>query len=307
MTRADIEPVAATRFLQIAFEAEDWLAVLLKNHETGRVVQRVAPLPTVATPRFQDWLIRENRAGASVYVSVNPLRARTTIRQRHAIGLVRHVFLDADAYLSAVLAAIAERGDLPKPSYVVRTSEDRGHVFWRVRAFSTHEVEALEKHLARELHTDPAATACSQLTRVPGSLNHKHSPPYRVVVDYVATSAQYTPDDFPQPVTPYDVRGTGTYLEPHLNASAGVIDRARRYMAAVPPAVSGQHGDVHTFRICCRLVRGFALSDSDAMTVLADWNARCQPPWTEGELTDKLRRARRYGREPMGMLLGDRV
>ena len=78
-------------------------------------------------------------------------------------------------------------------------------------------------------------------------------------------------------------------------------------MAAVPPAVSGQHGDVHTFRICCRLVRGFALSDSDAMTVLADWNARCQPPWTEGELTDKLRRARRYGREPMGMLLGDRV
>jgi hypothetical protein len=37
--------------------------------------------------------------------------------------------------------------------------------------------------------------------------------------------------------------------------------------------------------------------------LLADWNARCEPPWSEHELMDKIRRARRYGREPIGGLL----
>jgi len=82
-----------------------------------------------------------------------------------------------------------------------------------------------------------------------------------------------------------------------------VIDRARRYLASVPPAISGQHGDVHTFRVCCRLTRGFALDDEQALHVLAEWNARCQPPWSEAELLDKLRRAARYGREQVGGLL----
>jgi hypothetical protein len=74
-------------------------------------------------------------------------------------------------------------------------------------------------------------------------------------------------------------------------------------MASVPPAISGQHGDVHTFRVCCRLTRGFALDDDQALHVLAESNARCQPPWSEAEPLDKLRRAARYGREPVGGLL----
>jgi hypothetical protein len=60
---------------------------------------------------------------------------------------------------------------------------------------------------------------------------------------------------------------------------------------------------VHTFKVCCRLVRGFALDDGQALRLLTEWNVGCQPPWTELELEDKLRRARRYGREPMAALL----
>jgi hypothetical protein len=71
----------------------------------------------------------------------------------------------------------------------------------------------------------------------------------------------------------------------------------------VPPAITGKHGDVRTFQVCCRLVRGFALDEEEAVTVLRDWNARCQPPWCEAELREKLRCARRYGREPVGGLL----
>src|SRR5262249_24232352 len=85
--------------------------------------------------------------------------------------------------------------------------------------------------------------------------------------------------------------------------SRGAVERARRYLARVPPAIAGEHGDVHTFRVCCRLVRGFALDDRDALDILANWNARCQPPGTERELRDKIWRAKRYGREPIAGLL----
>jgi len=82
-----------------------------------------------------------------------------------------------------------------------------------------------------------------------------------------------------------------------------VLERARRYLAAIPPAVAGQHGDADTFRVCCRLVRGFALDDESALAVLKEWNLRCVPSWPERELRAKLTGARRYGREPLGGLL----
>jgi hypothetical protein len=83
-----------------------------------------------------------------------------------------------------------------------------------------------------------------------------------------------------------------------------VIERARRYLARIDPAVAGQHGDIHTFRVCCRIVRGFDLSDADAIRLLTEWNSRCQPPWNDRELRDKVARARRYGREEIGSYAG---
>ena len=68
------------------------------------------------------------------------------------------------------------------------------------------------------------------------------------------------------------------------------------------PLIRNQHGDLHTFRVCCRIVRGFALTDSEAIAALADWNARCSPPWAEDDLCRMLAAARRYGREPIGAL-----
>jgi hypothetical protein len=84
--------------------------------------------------------------------------------------------------------------------------------------------------------------------------------------------------------------------------SLDTVERARRYLERIEPAIEGQHGDLHTFRVCCRVVRGFALSNDDALTALKDWNSRCEPPWSERELGDKINRARRYGREEVGGL-----
>jgi RepB DNA-primase N-terminal domain len=299
---AEIDRAAPLRFLKTAFEPEDWAAIFLKSYETNRVAQRVGPVSWVQSVRFLRWLRAMNARGYSVFVSVNAITLGRRSRTRDAIGAVRHVFLDADDDGVAVLARVADRRDLPPPSYVLHTSPNHIHLFWRVTAFDGDLVERLQKQLARELGTDPAATPITQNTRLPGFFNHKRAQPHLVTIEYRSVDVRYGPGDFP-PVK--EALPEPRQIEPREWREFGppVIERAKRYVASVPPAIAGQHGDVHTFRVCCRLTRGFALDDEQALRVLAEWNARCKPPWSEAELLDKLHRAARYGREPIGGLL----
>ncbi|MBI5387811.1 MAG: hypothetical protein HZA90_24380 [Verrucomicrobia bacterium] len=65
-------------------------------------------------------------------------------------------------------------------------------------------------------------------------------------------------------------------------------DRARAYLAKLPPAISGQGGHAATFAAACRLVE-FDVAEADALEILKAWNlTHCQPPWTEAELRHKL-------------------
>ena len=295
-----IDRAAPVTFLRTAFHEDDWVAVFLKSYQSGRVAQRVRPVQQIQSAKFQAWLRAENAAGANVYVSVNTLAPDQRSRRRDSVREIRHVFLDADSAAQEVLDAI-ETTALPSPSYVMRSSPGRAHLFWRVSRFTSDTVEALEKHLASKLGTDPAATACTQVTRLPGFVNHKRATPFLVSIEYRDTTRLYEPADFPMP-PPRPMRSRS----PVVIASRNAVVRARQYVAAVPPAISGQHGDAHTFRVCCRIVRGFALADDEALDVLREWNNRCEPPWSDCELMDKLSRAHRYGREPIGCLLEER-
>ena len=65
--------------------------------------------------------------------------------------------------------------------------------------------------------------------------------------------------------------------------------RARSYLATMPPSISGSGGHHALWAAALALVRGFDLSPSDARALLAeDFNARCQPPWTDAEIEHKL-------------------
>jgi hypothetical protein len=238
----------------------------------------------------------------NIYVSVNAVAAGRRARTRDAIASVRHVFLEADRDGDAVIARVEARSDLPPPSYVLHSSPGRVHVFWRATGFDGIYVERLQKQLANELNTDPAATPITQTTRLPGFFNHKRALPHLVTVEYRNVDVTYGPEDFP-PVK--EAVAWSRSVRPHEPRTIDVpaVERAKRYLTSVPPAIAGQHGDVHTFRVCCRLVRGFVLDDDQALHVLAEWNARCDPPWSPTELLEKLHRAARYGREPVGGLL----
>lgn len=85
----------------------------------------------------------------------------------------------------------------------------------------------------------------------------------------------------PRPPVVYQPRG-------RASDPADVLDRARRYLDAMPPAISGQGGHAATFRAACVLCVGFDLGELDALALLREFNQRCQPPWTERELGHKV-------------------
>jgi hypothetical protein len=291
------EPLA---LLRTGFRSNDWIAVLMKSYHTGETTQRILPLRAAIQPRFLAWLRAKNASRCEIYVGTNAVAPNQRSRTRDAIRTVRHVFLDADGDGQAVLDRLSRRGDLPQPSYVLRTSPDHVHVMWRVRGFAVDQVERLQKHLARELGGDTAATSASQMTRLPGFFNGKRERRFLVTMACGVTTSVFDPCHFPA-VRPAKPRMP--VIPAHLRQAADVIARARAYLDAIPPAIEGERGDAHTFRVCCRLVRGFALDDEQAMSVLSEWNVRCVPPWSEKDLAEKIRHARRYGREPVGGLL----
>lgn len=74
-----------------------------------------------------------------------------------------------------------------------------------------------------------------------------------------------------------------------------VIDRARAYVARMPPAISGQRGSDAAYDVALALCNGFALDERDAWQLLLEYNQVCQPPWSEHELRHKLADAQKQG------------
>jgi len=79
------------------------------------------------------------------------------------------------------------------------------------------------------------------------------------------------------------------------------VDRARRYLHAIPPPEIGAGSDQAVLSAACRLVRGFALSEGDAIALVWDWCGG-RPGWTYDWVARKVRNAAAYGTEPIGAL-----
>ena len=69
------------------------------------------------------------------------------------------------------------------------------------------------------------------------------------------------------------------------------VARARAYLAKMDPAISGENGRNQFFNAACRLVDDFALPEEHARPLLAEYNQRCVPLFSDRELDDKLNSA----------------
>lgn len=96
-------------------------------------------------------------------------------------------------------------------------------------------------------------------------------------------------------------RPSSSSSRPASRPTGDVVERARRYLAAVPRPVIGQGSDRDMLYAACRLVRGYALSESDAIDLLWAW-AGGRPGWTREWVARKVEHAARYGTEPIGAL-----
>lgn len=84
------------------------------------------------------------------------------------------------------------------------------------------------------------------------------------------------------------------------------LDNETSRMAAVnaarslPPAIEGEGGDGVTYLAACRM-RDYGVSETVALEILlAHYNPRCQPPWSDTELAVKVKNAYGYAKGQPG-------
>lgn len=76
---------------------------------------------------------------------------------------------------------------------------------------------------------------------------------------------------------------------PPVPRTDDVERRAVAYLDAIPPSVSGQGGHNAAYAAATAMAHGFGLGPERALALLlAHYNPRCQPPWSEAELRHKV-------------------
>lgn len=77
--------------------------------------------------------------------------------------------------------------------------------------------------------------------------------------------------------------------------------RAKDYLRTAPVAVQGAGGDDCTYRVAAK-VKDYGVPEAVCLALLdAQWNQRCEPPWSFPELETKVRHAYQYGANPIGI------
>lgn len=256
--------------------------------------------------------VRKHRDTQSLYFGVATRRDSSSGRTEncHQLGAL---FADLDFATGAEPAARAQLAAFPVPPSVVIHSGGGLHTYWlldvpiEVGRVNAADVKALLRRLSVAVGGDLACAEVARVLRIPNTLNHKHTPPVPVAIEVFDPARRYglsmVVDHLPlEPAAPVPLLTVRADWKPSA-ATADRYERGRAYLRAMGPAIQGSGGDAHTFRATCWLVNDLALSESDALMLLTDWNSRCSPPWTERELQEKVEHARRYGHHPVGAAL----
>ncbi len=175
--------VTSWDYIKQNYDPDDRLAVVIKNHLTGTVIQRLDSARAIASPDFQQWLRFQNVNGGSVYLSVNALQPEATGRTRTQVETIRHVYLDIDQDGPAVLAKILGDGRIPQPNYVINTSPAKFQTLWKVEEFTLEQAERLQRTMAAEFGADLAVVDAARVLRIPDFYNKKYDPPNQVTAE----------------------------------------------------------------------------------------------------------------------------
>lgn len=167
--------LSAPQYILALHQPEDRVAVLVRNRVREQTMQRILCAEDIASPPFQDWLTEQNKAGADIFIGMNPLRPNSFARTKEGVREIRHIYLDLDEDAPASLCAIRTGGNTPVPNFVLDTSPDKNQVIWRVDGLDKQQAESLLRSLADQFRGDVAATDISRVLRMPGFANRKYN------------------------------------------------------------------------------------------------------------------------------------
>ena len=187
--------LTASEYVLELFEANENVAILVRNRHTGTTIQRIAKAETISSSQFQSWLANQNVAGSDIFVGMNPIKEGAYSRTKERIKEIRHVYLDLDRNGDKSLEAIRTSLDVPPPNFVLDTSPDKHQAVWKVAEVSQDQAESLLHSLANQFDGDLAATDTTRVLRLPGFANRKLTHEFTVQVRQ-ETNAVYTLRDF---------------------------------------------------------------------------------------------------------------
>jgi hypothetical protein len=108
------------------------------------------------------------------------------------------------------------------------------------------------------------------------------------------------------------VNTTAGTLPKSFTVNSNIVERARNYISQMPEAVQGMGGHSTLFKTASVLVKGFALPEGEACSILwSDFNPRCNPPWDRANNNDvrdferKVKEAVEKSNMPLGYLVND--
>lgn len=218
-----------------------------------------------------------NGAGAGVFVCVNETDGGG--RKVENVKRVRALFCDFDGPGGETKV---------RPSIITMTGRGK-HFYWLTDDVLLEQFTPLQEELAAIHGSDPSVKDLPRVMRVPGFEWCKETERRPVKLLHVERGATWHHHD----------------LMARLRAARDAHDRdallarVEQYMRATPPAISGEGGDLLTYRVCC-IQHDFGLTDAEFWPLLKAWNNTCVPPWDDDDLRRKMDNAQRYHRKEDG-------
>ncbi len=260
----------------------------------------------------------EHRAQRNVYFGVAARDVENGRTLEDCLGLWAF-FADVDFKDTPEAAARAKLASFALAPSAVVASGGGLHAYWflnepcyLVNEHGRAQATGILRGLAQAVGGDLSSAEPAHILRLPGTLNLKNpAAPRPVVLEHVDPDGGYAVDELRAALPPI-VEPAPRKALPPVQHNLSVDERVRRaaaWLKTQAPAVQGQGGDERTFQVCCGVAVGHDLEEEreeeDALKALAEWNARCQPPWKTWELRLKLHNARNYGHEQRGSRLVD--